>query len=253
MAQGSTKGSTKGSSKGSTKGSTGESNGGAGSIQLASAEGQPSAQPSGQQSGDAAGLQGSNMASGLSFSDVPLGAASGRGGAIGEESNAAPEEDRAFAAGQGAGRGLQEESGLAQDIATVIAELFAIEPAAGGEAGGPETVAYRSAIVTETAELPRGNAAPIASDDHYRILQGASLFVPAGQGALLNDRDPDGDALTAVLESDGVLPRALYFHRDGTLVVAAGQVPGSLQIRYRAFDGALYSELATITIEVVER
>jgi hypothetical protein len=192
------------------------------------------------------------MASTLSFSDVPAGSASG-GGAIEEESTAASEEDRAFTAGQGAGGGLQEESGLTQDITAIIAELFAIEPAAGVEEGESEKTAYRSAIITETVELPRGNAAPIASDDHYRIQRGASLFVPAGQGALLNDRDPDGDALTAVLESDGGLPQALFFHKDGTLVVAAGQVPGSLELRYRAFDGALYSEVATITIEVVER
>lgn len=192
------------------------------------------------------------MASTLSFSDVPAGAAAGRGGSGGSEPAAASEQDLIPATAGDAGEGQQQDPGLADGVVAVIAELFAIEPAAGSE-GGAEKIAYRSAIVTETAELPRGNRAPVASDDHYRVLRGASLYVPVGQGALLNDRDPDGDALTAVLAKDGSAPQALLFRKDGTLLIAAAQISGSLELRYRAFDGALYSEVATITIEVVER
>jgi hypothetical protein len=147
----------------------------------------------------------------------------------------------------------EDDSGLGEDVVAVLAELFAIEPAAGGEEAAPEKTTFRSAIVTEVASVPPVNAAPIASDDHYRVVKGASLFVPASQGPLLNDRDPDGDALSARVEREGGAPSAYYFQKDGALVVAAGRVEGVMQIRYRAFDGALYSEVATITIEVVER
>jgi large repetitive protein len=51
------------------------------------------------------------------------------------------------------------------------------------------------------------NDAPRAEDDSYSTNKDTPLSVPASEGVLANDTDPDGDTLSAVLVSLG-LPTA---------------------------------------------
>jgi VCBS repeat-containing protein len=94
------------------------------------------------------------------------------------------------------------------------------------------------------------NDAPLAANDAYTVYQGATLAV-AAPGVLANDSDPDHDPITAVLETGpahGTL--ALAANGSFTYVSAAGYT-GADSFTYRASDGALAGNVATVSITVV--
>ena len=71
-------------------------------------------------------------------------------------------------------------------------------------------------------------------------------------GVLNNDSDPDGDFITAVLYSsttNGVL--ILNSNGSFTYTPVTSLLTFSDQFRYRAYDGELYSNIATVTIQVI--
>jgi DNA-binding beta-propeller fold protein YncE len=85
----------------------------------------------------------------------------------------------------------------------------------------------------------------VVDSNNHRV----EKFTPAG--VLGNDSDPDGDALTAVLDTDvshGVLSLSL----DGSFVYVpnAGYVGGD-SFTYHANDGTADSDVATVSIDVV--
>ncbi|MCB8942744.1 MAG: choice-of-anchor B family protein [Ardenticatenaceae bacterium] len=94
------------------------------------------------------------------------------------------------------------------------------------------------------------NAAPIAADDAYTTTQDVALTVSA-PGVLANDTDGDGDSLTAVLNTD-VTSGTLALHADGsfTYTPTAG-FEGTATFTYQANDGIDSSNVATVTITVV--
>jgi VCBS repeat-containing protein len=94
------------------------------------------------------------------------------------------------------------------------------------------------------------NRAPVAVDDSYQVLPGATLTVNAAQGVLANDSDPNGDALTAVLVG-GVSHGTLSLNPDGsfTYTPQAG-FEGEDGFTYQASDGELLSNTASVTITV---
>ncbi|EED30547.1 hypothetical protein NOR53_504 [gamma proteobacterium NOR5-3] len=97
------------------------------------------------------------------------------------------------------------------------------------------------------------NQAPVANDDSYSTPQDTDLFVVISQNSVLsNDLDPDGDTLTPAKVSDPA---------NGTLsadISGAGffiYTPnsgffGTDSFTYRVNDGALNSNVATVTITV---
>jgi VCBS repeat-containing protein len=94
------------------------------------------------------------------------------------------------------------------------------------------------------------NYPPNAGNDTYTTAPGTPLIVPA-PGVLANDSDPDGDPLTAMLES-GPAHGVLTLNVDGgfTYTPAAG-FAGTDSFTYRAADGAgAVSAAATVTITV---
>lgn len=109
------------------------------------------------------------------------------------------------------------------------------------EAPGTST---RSHTISFTVmEGSPANRAPAALNDAFTIDQGTSLSIGA-PGVLANDSDPDGDPLTArsddpVLGTDGSLS---YTPDPGFSGIHA--------FTYKAFDGSLYSDPATVTITV---
>jgi Bacterial Ig domain len=104
-----------------------------------------------------------------------------------------------------------------------------------------------SNVATVTVEVR--NTPPVAADD------AASTFknTPVSLSVLANDTDADGDTLTAVLVAGP---------SHGTLTLSAGGIAaytptagfsGTDTFTYRAFDGTDYSNVATVTIEVINR
>ena len=105
-------------------------------------------------------------------------------------------------------------------------------------------------MATVIIEVTSVNDAPVADDDDYDMDEDTSLAL-ALPGALGNDSDVEGDPLTAVLIAD-VGSGTLILDPDGSFVYTpVADFDGQVTFTYRADDGALQSNVATVTIDVV--
>ena len=106
-----------------------------------------------------------------------------------------------------------------------------------------------SNVVTVTIGVSAVNDAPVAVADSYSTDEDDPLAVVAA-GVLGNDGDVDGDGLTAVWAGDpshGTLALA----GDGSFTYTpAADYNGSDSFTYMASDGALYSDVVTVTLTV---
>src|SRR5439155_15347512 len=94
------------------------------------------------------------------------------------------------------------------------------------------------------------NDAPAAQNDAYTTNEDAQLAVGVSQGVLLNDSDVDGDALTAVLVS-GPSHGNLSLNANGSFTYTpTANFNGTDSFTYKANDGALDSNVATVVIAV---
>ena len=95
------------------------------------------------------------------------------------------------------------------------------------------------------------NDAPAAVDDAYSVVRGSELNV-AEPGVLLNDTDPDGDAISAYLVSS-VASGALTFNTNGSFdYVPAVGYTGAVNFTYALLDGTTTGNTAVATIQVLE-
>jgi VCBS repeat-containing protein len=120
---------------------------------------------------------------------------------------------------------------------------------------GTDTFSYRagdgeftSSVAIVTINVSPINDAPVAQSDFYSVESGEDLA--SSGGVLSNDDDVEGDLLSAVLVDD-VDHGTLQLNSDGTFSYTpeAGFV-GNDSFTYRASDGQLPSNLATVTIRV---
>jgi VCBS repeat-containing protein len=96
---------------------------------------------------------------------------------------------------------------------------------------------------------PPNNQPPTATADAYQASQGATLTVTT-PGVLGNDSDPDGDAITAVLDTQPT-HGTLALNADGSFTYTpTPSFVGNDTFTYRASDGALNSVSTTVTITV---
>ncbi len=134
---------------------------------------------------------------------------------------------------------------------------FSYTPEAGYS--GNDSFSYRAddydgqseaAKVTIEVLPPGSNLPPTAAPDAYTARQETPLTVPA-PGVLDNDQDGNGDALTAVVESQPA-NGALTLNANGsfTYTPKAGYT-GSDSFTYRANDGQASSAPATVTISIL--
>ena len=111
---------------------------------------------------------------------------------------------------------------------------------------------HRRARHVRDADLQRGRRRPTRRRRRRTMptaSAGATLGV-AAPGVLGNDSDADGDALTAVLAS-GPASGSLALNGDGSFSYTPNAgFAGTDSFTYRAFDGALYSNSATVSITV---
>jgi VCBS repeat-containing protein len=102
-------------------------------------------------------------------------------------------------------------------------------------------------LVTVTYTAP--NQAPTAVDNAYTTAEDTPLTVTA-PGVLGNDSDPDGDPLSAVLGS-GPSHGTLTLNANGSFsYTPAADYNGADSFTYRASDGSLTSNSATVTLTV---
>ena len=102
---------------------------------------------------------------------------------------------------------------------------------------------------TITIDVTDVNEAPVALGDGYATPEDTPLVV-AAPGVLGNDTDPDGDALTAVLDTN-VANGTLVLNGDGSFTYTPSlNFNGSDSFTYHANDGGLDSNVVTVTIAV---
>ena len=95
------------------------------------------------------------------------------------------------------------------------------------------------------------NEPPIAVDDFYEMNENATLDVDVLTGVLVNDTDPDGDILMAILKTT-VSNGSLELSPDGSFIY--NPTPGFYgtdSFTYVANDGEFDSNIASVTIEVL--
>lgn len=106
-----------------------------------------------------------------------------------------------------------------------------------------------SELATVTITVTGTNDAPFARDDSYTTLEDTPLVV-AAPGVLLNDGDPDGDPLSALLVT-GPTHGLVTLEPTGSFTYTPNtNFFGPDSFTYRARDGQSDSSPATVTIEV---
>jgi hypothetical protein len=96
------------------------------------------------------------------------------------------------------------------------------------------------------------NVCPVAEDDEYAVAMSKVLTVGIGDSILLNDEDPEGDMLTAVLVT-GPSHGKLTLNADGTFTYTPTKGwTGTDSFTYKANDGKCSSVPATVHILVAK-
>ena len=99
------------------------------------------------------------------------------------------------------------------------------------------------------AGIASGQTAPVAHDDNYTTAQGDNLSVDA-PGVLGNDDDAENDPLTAILVDSSNTVGLLILESNGSFEYEPRGFIGTESFTYKANDGSLDSNLATITFTV---
>lgn len=128
---------------------------------------------------------------------------------------------------------------------------------------GPDSFTYRvfdgsaNSVGTATVYLnvTPVNDAPVAVNDTFSVdedtLGSYTVSGVKGSGVLANDTDVDSPSLTAVLVSGPAHALSFTLNADGTFSYqGAANFNGSDSFTYRAFDGNLNSNIATVFITV---
>jgi large repetitive protein len=108
---------------------------------------------------------------------------------------------------------------------------------------------FRSAVAEVVFRVSDENAPPVAVGEYFELGEDNWLDVGA-PGLLVNDSDPDGDALTAEIVSYPAFGN-LDFRDDGSFVYEpVPDFDSDVSFTYRVFDGVDYSEAVTVEIDM---
>ncbi|MCI0743108.1 MAG: Ig-like domain-containing protein [Gemmataceae bacterium] len=147
-------------------------------------------------------------------------------------------------------------AGPAHGIVTLNATTGAYSYAPAANYHGPDSFTFKandgqvdSNVATVSITVNSVNDAPVATNNDFSTDEDSPLNV-ATPGVLGNDTDVDGDTLSAVLVS-GPSHGALTLNLDGSFTYAPhANYFGSDSFAYKANDGALESNTATVNITV---
>lgn len=110
--------------------------------------------------------------------------------------------------------------------------------------------AANSAVATVTLTIGGVNDAPTAGNNAYSTNEDTQLLIVASAGLLSNDGDVDGNNLTAIIvgqPSKGTL----LLNADGSFTyIPNANIHGTDSFTYKANDGILDSNTATVTITI---
>jgi VCBS repeat-containing protein len=107
-----------------------------------------------------------------------------------------------------------------------------------------------SETVTVTIDVGPVNDAPDTAADAYATDEDTPLEVSAAEGVLANDSDVEGDAVAAAVNSHPA-HGSLALARNGSLrYTPNADYNGTDSFTYRANDGELKSDTATVTIDI---
>jgi VCBS repeat-containing protein len=96
----------------------------------------------------------------------------------------------------------------------------------------------------------RQNRLPIATADSYSMTEDKVLTIPAAKGLLINDRDPDGDALVVAQIRSGPEHGQLQWSADGSFTYTPEHnYAGSDRFEYVLRDAAGGQSSATVTLK----
>jgi VCBS repeat-containing protein len=107
---------------------------------------------------------------------------------------------------------------------------------------------FTTAATTVTITVDPVNDAPVAVGENYEVAIDKPFNV-AVPGVLANDSDVEGDPLSAELVDD-VATGQLTFNSDGSFSYTAPATEGAVTFTYRAHDGAVFSNVVTVTLNV---
>jgi uncharacterized delta-60 repeat protein len=105
-------------------------------------------------------------------------------------------------------------------------------------------------VATEVIEILNVFEAPIGTNDPFSTSYIDKLNVIT-TGVLSNDVDPDGDSITAVLVSGPSSGQVVFLSNGWFSYTPVPGFLGTVDIVYQAFDGLLFSEPITISIDVL--
>jgi VCBS repeat-containing protein len=109
----------------------------------------------------------------------------------------------------------------------------------------------KSAVQRVSVTVTGINGAPVSSDDAgYRVNEDSALTVAVAQGVLANDTDPDSNSLTAMLQSGPAHGTVDLAGNGSFLYTPAANYFGPDSFSYKANDGSVNGNLATVAIEV---
>jgi VCBS repeat-containing protein/predicted outer membrane repeat protein len=143
------------------------------------------------------------------------------------------------------------------DVLDLDQDLNTAEPLPYDLSGNPRFVDDLAVTDTGVGPAPvvdmgvyeRGDLAPVAVNDSYTTNESTLLSV-AVPGVLGNDSDPNGDTLTAVLDTD-VTHGTLTLNSNGSFnYTPVAQYHGSDSFTYHATDGWLGSTIATVNLTI---
>jgi VCBS repeat-containing protein len=108
---------------------------------------------------------------------------------------------------------------------------------------------FNSNVATVTIKVSQVDQPPVATNDSYTTAENTPLSVSA-PGVLGNDSDPDGDSMTAALETNPS-HGTLTLNADGSFIyVPTSGFSGNDTFTYEANDGQTDSNVATVAIKV---
>ncbi|HEX2239202.1 MAG TPA: Ig-like domain-containing protein, partial [Gammaproteobacteria bacterium] len=143
------------------------------------------------------------------------------------------------------------------------AASFSLQPSGGfsythdGSEAASDSFTYRASdgiassnVTTVTIGIAPINDAPVANNDSYVVDQSGTLNTPS-PGVLTNDTDADGDSLVAILLS-GPSNAAFFALGPGGAFSYThnGSATTGDRFTYRVSDGATFSNIATVSINI---